>query len=309
MAVTETHVDATPERCFDVLRDARSFAYWVVGSRGIRGADPDWPAPGASFDHTAGVWPLKSKDHTVVEEVEPNRRLRLRAKARPFGTAFVTVTMEREGEGTRLRLKEEPADRVSRLLHNRFADRLLHARNEVSVERLRELAEGRTPIPHDGPGVARSRQEPPGRPPIAAAGFGLGAAAGLVGGMAMSVSTVVEMKLTGRRPSAVPAKAVKRMLAIRRLGRAGERRTTATAHFLVAALTGGAWGAIAARRPGPARGPALFAIAALPDAAIVPAMGLAEPPWRWSTADAGRTAVHHAVYAGVTYATFARLER
>lgn len=303
MAVTETHVEATPERCFEVLSEPSSFAYWVVGSREIRDHDPNWPAVGSSFEHTAGVWPLKTKDHTVVEQVEANRSLRLRARARPFGTAFVTVTMEREGEGTRLRLEEEPADRVSRLLFNPAANRILHVRNEVSIERLRKLAEGTEEIPPEGPRRRSSRLSAVG------AGFGRGALAGLVGGMAMTVSTIAEMKLTGREASRVPAKAVKRLLGVRRLNPNAERRATSVAHFATSGLTGAAWGAIVAAGTGRRRGaPLLFAIASVPDVVVVPTLGLARPPWRWSPADMARTVLHHGVYALATYTAFSRLE-
>ncbi|HWI22235.1 MAG TPA: SRPBCC family protein [Baekduia sp.] len=147
MALTEIDVDVSPERCFEVLSDPRSYAYWVVGSREVRAADANWPAPGSRFHHTVepGV-----EDHTVVEEVEPNRRLRLRARFRPLGTAFVTLTMQPRGGGCRLRLEEEPADRLSRLMFNPLADRLLHHRNVAAIERLKRLVEGTVPIPTDG---------------------------------------------------------------------------------------------------------------------------------------------------------------
>jgi len=311
MAVVETHVDAPPERCFEVLSDPRSYAYWVVGSREIRAADPDWPAEGSKFHHTfeGGI-----EDHTVVEEVEPNRRLRMRARARPFGTAFVTVTMRPENGGSVVQLEEEPADRLTRLLFNPVADRLLHTRNEGSVIRLKELAEGTVPIP---PGdLRRGPVESPietGKPSASSdpvAGFGRGFLAGLVGGVAMSASTIAEMRLTGREPSKVPAQAIERIFAIRKLGKTGERRLTTAAHFAVSGLTGGVWGAIAAGGLSRSlRAPALYGIAAAPDAAVVPAMGLAPAPWRWTAADVARTVGHHAVYTAVTHAAFSRLER
>jgi uncharacterized protein YndB with AHSA1/START domain len=312
MAVVETRVDAPPERCFEVLSDPRSYAYWVVGSREIRAADPDWPAPGSKFLHTVAGG---LEDHTVVEAVEPNRCLRLRARARPFGTAFVTVTMSGVDGGSLLRLEEEPADRLTRLVFNPVLDRLLHARNVGAIERLRELAEGEAPMPA-GP---LEPSPPEGRPregivarrladPVA--GFGRGFVAGLAGGVAMSASTIVEMRLTGREPSKVPVKAVERLLAIRTRGQKGERRVTTGAHLAVSGLTAGLWGAIAAAGlPGRLRTPLLYALAAAPDVAAVPAMRLAAPPWRWSPADVARTVGHHAVYAAVVRSAFSRLER
>jgi uncharacterized protein YndB with AHSA1/START domain len=144
MATVETYVEAPPERCFEVLSDPRSFAYWVVGSKQVRTADPDWPAPGSRFHHTTA---LGIKDHTVVEEIDPHRRLRLRARMRPLGTAFVTIHMQPQNGGSRLRIEEGPADLVSRLVFNPVFDRLLRSRNEISIERLKDLAEGRVQIP------------------------------------------------------------------------------------------------------------------------------------------------------------------
>lgn len=311
MAVVQTHVDAPPERCFEVLSDPRSYAYWVVGSREIRDADPDWPALGSKFHHTfeGGI-----EDHTVVEEVEPNRRLRMRAKARPLGTAFVTVTMRPEDGGSRVTIEEEPADRVTRLFFNPLLDRLLHTRNEDSAARLKELAEGRVPMPEgdlkDGPVESPGRAEREGLALEPAAGFGRGCLAGLVGGVAMNASTIAEMRLTGREASKVPVKAVERLFDVRVRGDDGERRVTTTAHFLVSGLTGGAWGAVASLGlPKRLRAPLLYVLAAAPDAAIVPAAGLASPPWRWSLDDVARTVGHHAVFAAVTNAVFSRLAR
>ncbi|HEX2096800.1 MAG TPA: SRPBCC family protein [Solirubrobacterales bacterium] len=312
MAVVETHVDASSRRCFEVLSDPRSYAYWVVGSREIRAADPDWPAPGSKFHHTVAGG---LEDHTVVEEVEPNRRLRLRAKARPFGTAFVTVTMNDQNGGSLLRLEEEPADRMTKLLFNPVLDRVLHVRNIGSIERLKQLAEGEVPMPA-GP-LNRSPQEGPSDPVSAGgrvadpvAGFGRGFLAGLGGGVAMSISTFAEMRLTGRGPSKVPAETMKRVFGIRKLGETAERRMTAAAHFAVSGLIGAAWGTIAAAGlPRQLRAPVLYALAAAPDAAAVPAIGLAPPPWRWTPADVARTAGHHAVYTAVTQAIYSRLKR
>jgi uncharacterized protein YndB with AHSA1/START domain len=311
MAVVETHVDAPPERCFAVLSDPRSYAYWVVGSREIRDADPDWPAKGSKFHHTVegGI-----RDHTVVEEVEPNRRLRMRAKARPFGTAFVTVTMRPQDGGSQVTMEEEPADRVTRLLFNPLLDRLLHTRNEDSVARLKELAEGRVPMPEgdleeesvESPG----RAEREGLDPRPAAGFGHGCFAGLLGGLAMSASTLAEMRLTGRDASRVPVEAVERLLGVRVRGAEAERRVTTSAHFLVSGLAGGAWGAIASTGlPSRLRAPLLYALASAPDVVAVPAARLAPPPWRWSAADVARTVGHHAVFTAVTHSVFSRLER
>ncbi|HYH48339.1 MAG TPA: SRPBCC family protein, partial [Acidimicrobiia bacterium] len=90
MARTEATIQATPERIFEVLMDPDCYGEWVVGSKYIRGADPDWPAVGSRFHHVVGVGPLSISDHTKIEEIDPPRLLKLRARARPLGTALVT---------------------------------------------------------------------------------------------------------------------------------------------------------------------------------------------------------------------------
>src|SRR4028118_964875 len=80
-------------------RTRRAAASWaagtagggVVGSKRIRAADPSWPEPGSRFHHTVGVGPLSLDDHTESLEAHPPTLLRMRAKARPFGTAQVRL--------------------------------------------------------------------------------------------------------------------------------------------------------------------------------------------------------------------------
>ena len=123
MAHNEIHVDASPETVFGVLADPRSFARWVVGSRKIRRADPDWPAPGTAFDHAVGFGPFVLEDHSCVEECERPRLLRLLVKLRPISRAHVTLQMTPEGRGAHVAMDEHAADARSRLLFNRFTDR------------------------------------------------------------------------------------------------------------------------------------------------------------------------------------------
>ncbi|ADB49371.1 SRPBCC family protein [Conexibacter woesei] len=147
MARNEIVVHVSPDRVFDVLSDPRAYARWVVGSQAIRRADPDWPAPGSSFDHAVGVGPLRIKDHSSVLERDRPRRLRLLVMARPLSRAFVTLTLHREGSGTRVELEEIAADTRSRLLFNPLTDPLVGLRNRQSLRRLKRIAEGDERIP------------------------------------------------------------------------------------------------------------------------------------------------------------------
>ncbi len=114
MAHNEFDMHAPPEQVFAVLSEPRSYARWVVGSREVRRADPDWPALGTAFDHTIGVWPLVLSDHSEVVASEPPRLLKLLVKARPFSKAYVTLHLQRNGGGTRVSMDEVAADARSR---------------------------------------------------------------------------------------------------------------------------------------------------------------------------------------------------
>ena len=146
MAVNEIHIDAPPERVFEVLADWRSYGDWVVGSRFIRGADPGFPAAGTRFHHQVGVGPLHLNDHTQVLEVEQPRRLVLKAKARPLGTALVELELKREAGGTRVYMREDPGDPLTKLVFMPLTHLLVRGRNEESLDRLKRLAEDRPDI-------------------------------------------------------------------------------------------------------------------------------------------------------------------
>ena len=141
MATTTTHVSATPERVFAVLSDPRSYEYWVVGSKEIRHWDPDFPALGTSFHHTFLIGPVPIRDTTTVLEVEPPRRLLLRARARPTGIAHVALDLEAKDGGTEVSITEWPVEGVAARLHNRLQDKLIETRNVESLRRLKRLAE------------------------------------------------------------------------------------------------------------------------------------------------------------------------
>jgi uncharacterized protein YndB with AHSA1/START domain len=148
MAHNEITVDAPPEAVFDVLSDPRSYARWVVGSRKIRAADPEWPAAGATFDHAVGIGPLAIRDSSTVRASEPPHRLELLVRVRPLTVAIVTLTLHRVlGDRTRVEMVERPADLRTRLLFNPLTDPLIRLRNKESLRRLKALAEGDEPIP------------------------------------------------------------------------------------------------------------------------------------------------------------------
>jgi uncharacterized protein YndB with AHSA1/START domain len=149
MSRAEIDVATPPERVFEVLLDPRYFGYWVVGAREIRGWDDDWPAIGSRFHHTQGKPPLTIKDHSILLDMDPPRCFVLLAKARPAGTFKVTLRLEPNATGTHVRMIEEPGDNLTKMIFLPATRLILRGRNKVSLERLKEIAEGRGPSPEE----------------------------------------------------------------------------------------------------------------------------------------------------------------
>lgn len=143
MARNRIHIDAAPERVFAALSDPRCYPEWVVGASGVRDHDESFPEVGSRFHHKVGGWPLGLKDHTEVVEVDPPRRIVLRAKARPIGTATIEIDLRESAGGTELSMEERPGDRVTALVAaNPIADTALRVRNAEGLTRLKRLVEG-----------------------------------------------------------------------------------------------------------------------------------------------------------------------
>jgi uncharacterized protein YndB with AHSA1/START domain len=129
-----------PSAVWDALSDSGGYGYWVVGSKIIREADADWPAPGSKIHHTVGLGPLELSDHTEVVEAEPPRRLQLRAKGRPLGTAKVTLEMAPKDGGTVVKITENPDGAFRPLAFLPPLQLFSALRNAESLMRLEELA-------------------------------------------------------------------------------------------------------------------------------------------------------------------------
>jgi uncharacterized protein YndB with AHSA1/START domain len=140
VAVNERYMPVKPEAVWDALAEPGGYGYWVVGSKEIRDAEPEWPAAGSKFHHTIGFGPFEVKDHTVSLVAERPRRLTLRAKGRPLGTARVTLELTELGGGTLVRMTENPDGLSSLLAVNPVVQLLTFGRNAESLMRLEELA-------------------------------------------------------------------------------------------------------------------------------------------------------------------------
>jgi NAD(P)-dependent dehydrogenase (short-subunit alcohol dehydrogenase family)/uncharacterized protein YndB with AHSA1/START domain len=145
MARNRVHIDAAPEDVFAVLSDPERYPEWVVGASGVRDHDENFPAVGSRFHHEVGAWPLNVKDHTEVIELDPPKRIVLKAKARPLGTATIELDLQESAGGTELAMAECPGDRLTSLVAgNPVADTALRVRNAEALARLKRLVEGTT---------------------------------------------------------------------------------------------------------------------------------------------------------------------
>jgi len=144
VATNSAHIAASRQRVFAVLADGWAYSNWVVGTSHMRAVDPHWPAAGSRLFHASGVWPLMTRDETVVESVEPERELVLTARGRPFGEARVVIELEDEPGGCRVTMHEAPIAGPARWLHNPLSEAVLARRNTETLARLATVAQART---------------------------------------------------------------------------------------------------------------------------------------------------------------------
>ncbi|GAA2541710.1 SRPBCC family protein [Pseudonocardia hydrocarbonoxydans] len=129
-------VAAPPAAVFATLADGWNYALWVVGAAHMRTVDPDFPAVGSRLHHSVGVWPLLLEDTTEVLEVEPDRRLVLRARGWPTGEARVAIELVAVAGGTRVRLSEEATSGPGALVPGVVQSLVLAPRNREALARL-----------------------------------------------------------------------------------------------------------------------------------------------------------------------------
>ena len=139
MAVNDIFIAAAPARVFEVLADPAAYAEWVVGTTEVTSEHDDFPRPGTKLDWQVG--PVG--EVTEVLGAEPPHRLLLRVVLPRGGSIRIELTLREEASGTRVQMLEEPEEGVVAVLDNPLVDRVLKLRNDVSLGRLKELAEAR----------------------------------------------------------------------------------------------------------------------------------------------------------------------
>lgn len=133
------------------------------------------------------------------------------------------------------------------------------------------------------------------------AALGRSIIAGLVGTAAMTVSSTLEAKFSGRGASTTPADAVGVVAGIEPKDDTGQARLNNLAHWGYGISWGVARGGIdLLGLRGPPASLAHFAAVFGAEQALLPALGVARPTPAYGAAATATDVVHHGVYAGAT---------
>jgi hypothetical protein len=141
-----------------------------------------------------------------------------------------------------------------------------------------------------------------------ATGIGRGLLAGLAGTAAISLSQMIEMKLTKRPPSTAPADAAGKVVGVQPRDAEGKARFGTLVHWVY----GTSWGLFRAVLGG-GRVDRLWAplahLGAVQTAAMLmlPGLHVAPPVTKWGGGEIGKEVVHHTVYAAATDAAYRAL--
>ena len=143
-----------------------------------------------------------------------------------------------------------------------------------------------------------------------AANFGKGLFAGLAGTAAMTVSSTLEMKISGRAASETPAQAAEEVLDVQPNGEESEARFSNLVHWGY----GTGWGSVrglldSAGLSGPAATLAHLGLVWGSEQVILPALNVSAPVFRYGGKATATDLLHHAVYATATGLAYSYLER
>lgn len=124
----------------------------------------------------------------------------------------------------------------------------------------------------------------------------------------MTAGQAVEMRLTGRPPSVVPGQVASKLLRLNPDGDAALSRVSTGmhwAHGFTQGLVRAGVGALGLT--GLAAAGAHFVLMWTSDVALYKALGIADWPWHWSTAELAPDLLHKGTYALATSAAYDRL--
>lgn len=138
-----------------------------------------------------------------------------------------------------------------------------------------------------------------------------GLVAGAVGTAAMTLSNMVEMKfVTGRSGSTVPAQTVEEVTGVRPADQSSESRLNELSHWGYGVAQGAVRGLVGAAGLGGLAGTlAHYATVWGGQQAVLPALGLGAPTWRYGRQAIAIDVVHHSVYVTATSLAYEWLNR
>jgi hypothetical protein len=143
-----------------------------------------------------------------------------------------------------------------------------------------------------------------------AANFGKGLFAGLAGTAAMTVSSTLEMKISGRAASETPAQAAEEVLDVQPDDEESEARFSNLVHWGY----GTGWGSVrgfldSAGLSGPAATLAHLGLVWGSEQVILPALNVSAPVFKYGGKATATDLLHHTVYAVATGLAYAYLDR
>ena len=143
-----------------------------------------------------------------------------------------------------------------------------------------------------------------------AADFGKGLFAGVAGTAAMTVSSTLEMKLSGRPASQTPAQAAEKVMQVEPENEDTEARFSNLVHWGYGTGWGGVRGVLASTvLPGPAATALHLGLVWGGEQVILPALGVSAPVFKHGGKATATDLLHHTVYATVTGLANAYLDR
>lgn len=143
-----------------------------------------------------------------------------------------------------------------------------------------------------------------------AANFGKGLFAGLAGTAAMTVSSTLEMKLSGRGASETPVEAAEAVLDIEPEDEEAEASFSNLVHWGY----GTGWGSVrglldSAGLPGPIATAAHLGLVWGAEQVVLPALNVSAPVFKYGGKATATDLLHHTVYATATGLAYAYLDR
>ena len=143
-----------------------------------------------------------------------------------------------------------------------------------------------------------------------AADFGKGLFAGVAGTAAMTVSSTLEMKLSGRPASQTPAEAAEKVLQVEPESEDTEARFSNLVHWGYGTGWGGVRGLLASTGiSGPVATLAHLGLVWGGEQVVLPALGVSAPVFKYGGKATATDLLHHTVYATATGLAYAYLDR